>query len=676
MLARLLIIVFAALTAAFLAVGAFAGSSAALEHVRLAAYLETPLVPGHTSWVAIRQQMDPGWHTYWRNPGESGLPTSVSWSLPAGVAAGAIRWPVPEQFSDGTVVNYGYSRDATLLVPLTASPSARPGMARLTVFLLACEHMCIPERATLELDLRKSSGGAGLFARARQAIPSPFTGSAAFVVAPLALKLTLQASQLEGVEANAVRFFPAQQGMLADGAMPRATIKGTRLIWRAQTQDGMKPPQQLAGVLQIAGKGSYWVTARPGPPLPRISDATAPVTMGLLTAIILALIGGLILNLMPCVLPVLSMKALALARTGYDGISARREGLFYLLGVTVTFALMAGVLLALKASGAALGWGFQLQSPAVVLVLALLMAAIGMNLLGAFELPMGFAGAGERLAQSGGWTGAFFTGALAVVVASPCTAPFMGAALGFALTQPIVPAVAVFLALGLGFALPFTVLSASPALIRLMPKPGPWMNTFKQALAFPMFATAIWLLWVLGRQAGPDAVVAGLAAGLGIVILVWLKRIARLVWPWLIGAAAVLSVAMVAVLAGGSSVRPAHRQWLPWSEQALVAARQSGRPVLVDFSAAWCVTCLVNERIALGNSEVQSRLQKDGVVTLKGDWTNPDPAITAALHSHGREGVPLYLLYPPQGSPAVLPQILTPGIVLAALSRMEAPASR
>jgi Thiol:disulfide interchange protein len=375
------------------------------------------------------------------------------------------------------------------------------------------------------------------------------------------------------------------------------------------------------------------------------------------------------------VLPVLSMKALALARTGSDNAAAKREGLFYLAGVMATFAAMATVLLTLKASGAALGWGFQLQSPVVVLGLSLLMATIGMNLFGVFELPLGFAGAGDHLAQSGGAKGAFFTGALAVVVASPCTAPFMGAALGFALTQPILAAALVFLALGLGFAAPFTLVSFSPALVRLLPKPGNWMNAFKQAMAFPMFATAIWLLWVLARQSGTDAVIIGLAVGLGIALVVWLCRISRGLWSWAVGiaGAAVLMISSaLALIPPAPSSQPV---WQPWSEQALASARQTGRPVLVDFSAAWCVTCLVNERVALNDPAVMKRLNEDRVVTLKGDWTNPDPAITAALHQFGRDGVPLYVLYAPGGKTEVLPQILTPKTVITALAKLETTAS-
>jgi thiol:disulfide interchange protein DsbD len=656
MLKRFLMLVFAAMG---LASAAFASSSAALDHVRLSAYLEAPLAPGKTVWVAIRQEMDPGWHTYWRNPGEAGVATAVTWTLPQGVTAGEIVWPAPEEFSDGTVTNYGYEKDAILLVPLTAAASATSGTARLTVNLLACEHMCIPEQATLDLDLSKASGNAAIFAAARRALPQPFTGTARFSTDAKAVRVMLDTPPMAGVAASAVKVFPAAQSLIADGGVAHVAVDGSRVVWTMPKQAGVKTPASFGGVVTIAGHGAWAFTAVPG--VVAAPSSPAKENTGLLAALALAFLGGLILNLMPCVLPVLSIKALALARTGSDTVSARREGLFYLAGVMATFAVMTTVLLALKASGAALGWGFQLQSPVIVLALALLMAAIGMNQLGVFELPLGFVGAGDHLAQSGGAKGAFFTGALAVVVASPCTAPFMGAALGFALTQPVLGAASVFLALGLGFAAPFTIVSLSPALVRLLPKPGLWMNAFKQALAFPMFATALWLLWVLGRQSGMDAVIIALAVSLGIVLLVWLSRIARGVWSWAVaiaGAAALTATTILTLAAPAPSAQP---MWQPWSVQALATARQSGRPVLVDFSAAWCVT----------DGAVIARLRHDRVVTLKGDWTNPDPAITAALHQFGRDGVPLYVLYAPGGKVDVLPQILTPDTVMSALAILD-----
>lgn len=668
---RIILFVFAVLTAVFFAANAHAGSRAALDHVRLEAHLETPLTPGKTAWVAIRQTIDAGWHSYWRNPGEAGMATTLAWTLPEGVKAGEINWPTPKRISNGAVIDYGYENAATLLVRLTASAAAKPGKAEVAVNLLICEHVCIPEQAVLDFDLRHASGEKVLFDAARRALPTAFPGTALFASDAHRLFVRLEAPWIAGLDASRVAIYPASQEGIADSSVPALKRDGSYLVWSVEKEDGAKPSPVFDGVLQVADKGAYAFHALSGPVIATAPERPAPSSIGLWTAIALAFLGGVILNLMPCVLPVLSMKALSLAGTGADTVAARREGWFYLAGVMASFGAMAAVLLALKASGAALGWGFQLQSPLVVLLLTLLIAAVGMNLLGVFELPLGFAGAGDHLAQSGGSKGAFFTGALAVVVASPCTAPFMGTALGFALTQPLSGAAAVFLALGLGFAAPFTVVSWSPALIRLLPKPGAWMNTFKQALAFPMFATAIWLLWVLGRQNGTDAVIAALAAGLVAVATAWLLRLTRGIQAGAISLLGVVAVAAIVLGCFGTGSRQEPAMWAPWSQQALAAARQTGKPVLVDFSAAWCVTCLVNERVALNDGEVVRRLKQDSVVTLKGDWTNPDPAITAMLHHFGRDGVPLYVLYQPDGHTEVLPQILTPHIVLAALSKSE-----
>ena len=350
----------------------------------------------------------------------------------------------------------------------------------------------------------------------------------------------------------------------------------------------------------------------------------------------------------------------------------RRDGVFYFCGVLATFAVIAGSLLLLKAGGAALGWGFQLQSPLVVLALALLMTAIGLNLLGVFEVPLSLAGVGNDLTRAKGGAGAFFTGALAVLVASPCTAPFMGTALGFALTQPALSAIIVFVALGVGFALPFSAIAFTPALVRLVPRPGPWMVRFKELLAFPMFATAIWLIWVLGRQVGATGIALVLCVGLGLVFLFWLLRSLARPAQWVVGV-----VGAAALIALSAQIRTAptnDKAATTWSPEAVAQARREGKPVLVDFSAAWCVTCLVNERVALEDAAVTTRLGRDGVVVLKADWTNRNAAITSELGRYGRSGVPLYLLYPAHahGQATVLPQLLTPAVVLSALDKAEA----
>ncbi|MCX7356482.1 MAG: thioredoxin family protein, partial [Alphaproteobacteria bacterium] len=399
--------------------------------------------------------------------------------------------------------------------------------------------------------------------------------------------------------------------------------------------------------------------------------------------LLLAFAGGLILNLMPCVFPILSMKAVGLVRLAdKERRVAHAHGLIFGAGVIVSFAVLAGVLIALRSGGAAVGWGFQLQAPWFVLFLSYLMFALGLNLSGIFRIGGGFVGAGGALAAKPGKTGAFFTGVLAVLVATPCTAPFMGVALGFALAQPALPALAVFLALGAGMAAPYVLLSLSPALLRRLPKPGPWMERFRQLLAFPMYATAAWLVWVLAQQSP----VSGIALALGGFILigfaVWLVRqMDGSRHAWRAAYAVLAAVALGGALSTlhfveasaapspvGRAVSMADAE--PWSAARVEALRAEGRPVLVNFTAAWCITCLVNEKAALSTGSVQNILKSKNIAYLKGDWTRQDLAITAALASFGRSGVPLYVLYPPGGEPIILPQILTEGGVLEELNRI------
>ncbi len=646
----------------------YAASTVQADHVALSISLETPAKPGSTVWAAIHQTIAPGWHTYWRNPGDSGLATSVSWSLPKGVTAGEPQWPAPERFTTGPIVNYGYKDEATLLVPLMVARDAALGAApaQATLFLLECAQMCIPEQVTLDLDLNKASPA--IFAQARAALPRAFGGSAHVAADSKTLVLTLTDPVLSGVKADAVRFFPATKRAVDYDVSPSASISGDTLTWKVARPSRIKPFHTFDGVLDIPGVAAYAVSAMPV----AASVPAAPAADGLtlVEAALLALLGGLILNLMPCVLPILSMKALALAQSGGSSRALRRDGVFYFVGVLATFAAIAGSLLLLKAGGAALGWGFQLQSPLVVFALTLLMTAIGLNLLGVFEVPLSLAGVGNDLTRAEGGQGAFFTGALAVLVASPCTAPFMSTAFGFALTQPAAPAIIVFLALGIGFALPFSALAFTPALVRLVPRPGPWMVRFKEFLAFPMLATAIWLFWVLGRQVGPTGLAVALSICLGLVFLLWLVPHLGL---WLRRAVGIAGVAALIALSLQIRTVSADVGWAPWSVEAVSEARNAGKPVLVDFSAAWCVTCLVNERVALDDKAVAARLRKDGVVTLKADWTNRSAAITAELSRYGRSGVPLYLLYSPgsQDSAVVLPQILTPASVMGALDKIR-----
>ncbi len=658
-----------AIAAMFWAANGQAASSVKADHVTLSIALESPAKPGANVWAAITQTIAPGWHTYWRNPGDSGLATSLTWDLPKGVTAGAPLWPVPQRFDDGGIVNYGYANAATILVPLKIARDAAGGMAKAHVFLLECEHMCIPENVALDLDLRKSAASPALFAAARAKLPRPFRGTANIAVDAKTLSLTLTDPRLSHVSASDVQFFPATGNAVDYDAAPNLHIDGDTLVWKAARDRHAKKFAAFAGVLNLPGQGAFAISAKAAAP-PPARDSDAGTT--LIEAALLAFLGGLILNLMPCVLPILSMKALALGQSGGDARMLRRDGALYFAGALATFAIMGGALVALKAGGAALGWGYQLQSPAVTLLLALLMAAIGLNLLGLFDVPLNVTGFGHHLTRGEDGRSAFFTGALAVVVASPCTAPFMGTALGFALAQSALPAMIVFLALGAGFAFPFTALAFTPALVHLVPKPGPWMLRFREFLAFPMFATAIWLFWVLSRQTGPDGIAWALSIGLGVVFLWWLLPHLGVKMRWAAGLAGI-AVLIALSLQIRTHTPPPVTGWTPWSAQAVADARAAGRPVLVDFSAAWCVTCLVNERVALDNSAVMARLKQDRVAMLRGDWTNHSAAIAGELTRYGRSGVPLYLLYPPgrDGRASVLPQILTPSLVLDALDRVE-----
>ncbi len=649
-----------------------AASEVRADHVAFSLAIEQAPRPGATLWVAIRQEIDPGWHTYWRNPGDSGLATSFTWSLPDGVKAGETAWPAPQRFVTGSIVNFGYSGEADLLVPLQMASTARFASGKVTLSLLECAQMCIPERVTLDIPQAAASSAASLFAQVRASLPRVLRGQMHFAVLPLRVRLMLRDPALAHASLAGAQFIPATTRLVDYDAPAEIERHGDTVIWSAPRVALDKPVSTFAGILELPGRGAFSVSAVPFPapaaaaesPFARIAQAS-----------FFAFLGGLILNLMPCVLPILSMKALAMVRAGETPHEMHRDGVLYFVGVLATFALIAGTLLALKSGGAALGWGFQLQYPPVVLALALLMAAIGLNLLGAFELPLSLAGVGDGLARKAGAQGAFFTGALAVLVASPCTAPFMGTALGYALTQTPAIAAIVFLALGMGFALPFSASALSPQFARLVPRPGPWMVRFRAALAFPMFATAIWLLWVLGQQLGATAMAIGLLTALALGFLLWL-------WPAIsraVRVGAALS-AVVILAAGAFALQPPSDEasWSPWSTAAVSAARSAGKVVLVDFSAAWCVTCLVNERVALANQSVVARLRQEGVVTLKADWTNRSTDISEELAHYGRGGVPLYLLYPrrARSSPIVLPQILTPGLVLGALEAAGRPGAK
>jgi thiol:disulfide interchange protein DsbD len=647
--------------------------------------------PGGTFWIGLRQRIADGWHTYWLNPGDSGEPMQIEWALPAGFSAGPIEWPHPDRIPVGPAMSYGYSREVVFPIAVTVPPDIVPG-TRVTLrgqaSWLVCAQICIPEEAPAALTLPVASGspavdprGAPMIAAARRAVPTPSPWPASFVATDDTVTVTVAARDLTAERVADVWFYPARWGVIEHAAPQHARIDGsgvTLAIARGQLPDAVQTP--IDGVLVVTerldgglARHALTIRAEPRPAAPG-GDSSALSWLGALT---LAFAGGLVLNLMPCVLPVLSVKALGLLHHADD---ARRHGVAYTAGVLASFAVVGGALLALRAAGAQLGWGFQLQSPVFVIVLSYVFFVMALSLSGFVTLGARWSGAGDRLARRSGYVGSFFTGALATIAATPCTAPFMGVALGFAVTQPSIVALTVFEALALGLALPYLVLAFVPAWRRWLPQPGAWMDLAKQLLAFPLYATVAWLVWVVSRQAGADGVAVALGGLLLIGFAAWLRRVSLDARPrWRRAGAVAVVVLLVSAVAisslGGSLGAPRSTPavgpgWETFTPQRLAELRAGGTPVFVDFTAAWCITCLVNERVALRTASVAAAFARHGVVAMKADWTKRDPVITEVLGSFGRNGVPLYVFYPARSTgaaarePVVLPQILSEGTII------------
>ena len=630
------------------------------------------IAPGRPLRLALRLRLAPGWHSYWQNPGDAGAAPSLDLTLPGGTA-GPIGWPLPRVVAEGPLVTYAYEGEVVL--PLTVT-GAVPGHLTAEAQWLACRDICVPEQARLVLDLPAGpalpSAEAPLFAQAEAAIPvpGPFTAR----IGPDAV-LTVTGPGLSPAALREAYFFPAEPGRLRGQPRQRWRLGADRLRLDLAWADSAPRDQPVAGVLALtdgAGRQSgYLLRAMPGP--------ASGAGTGLAAMLGLALLGGLVLNLMPCVFPVLAMKAMALAGlAGAGRRQVRAEALSYTLGVLVAFAALGGLTLGLRAAGLAAGWGFQYAAPAFVAATGWVLFAVGLALSGVLEIGGALAGAGQGLAARRGHLGSFFTGLLAVVVATPCTAPFMGAALAASLTAPAPAAMATFLALGLGLAAPTLALALVPQLARALPRPGPWMVVLRQALAFPMYGAAVWLVWVASQQSGPPAVLGMLAGALLIGLAAWALGLAAHLRPQPRRTARAVAVAAllgaVALLPGLQASPPVASQRAaaegaePFDAARLAALRAAGTPVFVNLTAAWCVTCLINERVALQAPAVRAAFARQGVVYLVGDWTGQDPALTTFLHEQGRDGVPLYLYYPPRGGPAVsLPQILTVGTVLGAI---------
>lgn len=648
-------------------------------HIAAELIAEGPAAPGRTVTLAFHMRPDKGWHGYWANPGDAGFGMTLKWSLPPGATIGALRYPVPETLIVAGLMNHVYEQDYAVLVALALPAGAAPG-SRLPVSVeanwLACtDQVCVPERAVLQAVVtvaRASSPGARdpRFDAWRAKLPAPLGAQARFALAGDRIRLGVPLPADMRLENP--HFFAAANHVTAYAAPQVFRRKGDLLIVElARPKAAAASPGELAGVLRLNAAGDgVEIAAMPGT-VPSGGELVAPTTApkpGAFPVLLLgALLGGLLLNVMPCVFPILSLKALSLARTGESEAHARADGLAYGAGVLIACLVLGAVLLALRAAGNEVGWAFQLQEPGVVAALALLTVAITANLLDLFELTVpGFTQGGSR-------SGAFATGLLAAFVATPCTGPFMAAAMGAALLLPAPWALGLFAALGLGIALPFLAIAFIPALRRRMPRPGPWMVRFRQWMALPMAATGLALFWLASRLGGLGFALGCAALSAALVLLLVLvgrrQRAGKSSRALVLAGAAVL--ALVAALAlprlaySPSAEAPSLLASKPFSEAALARARAAGKPVFAYFTADWCLTCKVNEQVAIERETTRDAFARAGVVVLKGDWTRRDPAITRYLTAHGAAGVPLYVWYPKGGEGVVLPQVLTPGMLSA-----------
>ncbi len=675
---------------------------------------------GQPMWVGLQLTHQPEWHTYWRNPGDSGLPTQIELNLPAGITAGDVQWPLPHKLKAGNLTNYGYDKTVLLAVPLTVSKEYKPNASQ-TLDLqaranwLVCRLECIPQEGDFTLRIPVNSSYApqaaafdAVQAQQPQALPN-VKATTSFDAQRLALQVSGLPAALHG---QTLSVFPNVPEVLVSAAEqhPHASQSWQDGVWSVQlplSNLRLNDPKELSFVL-TTGDGSarqgFEVSAAITQAWPAVSElpaATAPAVapvvsdegaLGFVLALIGAFVGGLILNLMPCVLPVLAIKLLGFAQHSRAHRAHRVAGMAYTAGVVLSFLALGAGVLALRAAGEQLGWGFQLQSPVVVSVLAAFFTLIALNLFGLFEFGQILPSRVASFQYKHPVMDAGLSGVLAVAVASPCTAPFMGASLGLAMTLPTWQALTIFIAMGLGLAAPYLLASFVPAVARLLPHPGPWMVTLRQLLAFPMLATVVWLLWVLGQQTSLDAAMFALGGLLLLALFVWaLKQhtpaarglawliAAALVWGGVnfadeLNAPAIDTTPSSASSSGTSASiqNNASAAWLPWSEAAVAQSLAQGRPVFVDFTAAWCVTCQINKKSTLASSKVLANFAARQVTLMRADWTRRDPAITAALTALGRSGVPVYVLYAPGQAPLVLSELLSVSKIHEALATLPA----
>jgi thiol:disulfide interchange protein DsbD len=678
----------------------FAGPTATAAH--LTVQLAVPpaqIYPGQSFTAGLYFKLDPGWHVYWTNAGDSGEPPSIKWNLPAGVTAGALQFPAPKRLPLGPLMDFGYENEVLFPIPVQVAQDFKPSGPTATlggkVTWLVCREVCIPGHAELAVE-RKAlaqpgaseadvSADAALIQRFQHTLPQqlPAGDQAKFQSTAKGFTLAVETGSKE----QSAQFFPFDQNILANAAPQTVKpLKNGVALSLVKDDNLTTAPKELHGLLVLADGHAYEFHATPG----ALAASSAAGSQGLLGIIAFAFIGGVILNLMPCVFPVLFIKGLALVQSSSEERhKLRLHGLVYTFGIVASFWAVVAALLILRGAGHQLGWGFQFQSPGFLAVIALLLFFLGLSLAGQFEIGLTLTSAGGSLAQKSGYGGSFFTGVLAVIVATPCTAPFMGAAIGYALANSAIVTFAVFTALALGLAAPYLLLAFNPAWTRILPRPGAWMEVLKQAVSIPIFGTVIWLVWVFNQTAGPSALVALLSAFLMLAIAGWILG------RWPAKAAATVAAAVVLILAVAlpivavdkmpapsatttAAAGAAGTVWEPFTPELVAKYRAQGKPVFVDFTASWCLSCQVNERVVLDRADVQQKLASSGVALVRADWTRHDEVIAQTLAGLGRSGVPTYAFYPadPSQQPHLLPEVLTPGIVFNALDQVKAPAAK